>query len=51
MLFYLVVTPTGLLMRLLGKRPIPLHPDPALQSYWIRREPQPPEQRSMTNQF
>ena len=48
-LFYLTVTPTGLLMRLLGKRPVALEFDPAAASYWIRRDPLAPE--TMRNQF
>lgn len=38
LLFYLVVLPTGLLMRLFGKDPMERKRDPATQSYWIKRE-------------
>lgn len=49
-IFFLVVLPTGLLMRLLGKRPLHLHPDRASASYWVRREGSL-EPASMKNQF
>lgn len=50
-IFYLVVTPTGLLMRLLGKDPLRLKSDPNGQSFWIPRDPPGPPPGSMTNQF
>jgi len=40
LLFLLVVTPMAFFMRLLGKRPLRLAPDPSAGSYWIKREPQ-----------
>jgi DMSO/TMAO reductase YedYZ heme-binding membrane subunit len=40
LLFLLVVTPMAFFMRLLGKRPLRLAPDPTAASYWIKREPQ-----------
>lgn len=51
LMFFLVITPLGLLMRALGKRPIPLAPDPAQETYWTRRDPPGPDGGSMTNQF
>lgn len=33
--FALVVTPIGLVMRLLGKDPLTKRPDPTMDSYWI----------------
>lgn len=50
-LFYLVVTPVGLLMRLSGKDPLRLRFDSATKSYWIRRETAVPPAEGMTNQF
>ena len=50
-LFYLVVTPTGLLMRLFGKDPLRLSCDREAGSYWIQREPPGPSPETMTNQF
>jgi MFS-type transporter involved in bile tolerance (Atg22 family) len=38
LLYYLVVTPTGLVMRLLGKNPLVLQLDEKAKSYWIKRE-------------
>ena len=51
LIFYTTVTPTGLLMRVLGKCPIPLKFDPEAKSYWIKREPPGPKPESMTQQF
>ena len=50
-LFFLVVAPIGLLMRLTGKRPLALDLDPAAKSYWIERNPPGPLPGSMKNQF
>lgn len=50
-LFYGVVTPTGLIMRLLGKDPLRRRCDRNADSYWIRREPPGPTPESMRNQF
>lgn len=51
LIFYTTVTPIGLIMRLLGKRPIPVKFDPDIQSYWIKREPPGPTPESMHQQF
>ncbi|MFM9982294.1 MAG: SxtJ family membrane protein [Burkholderiales bacterium] len=37
--FFLVVTPTALVMRLLGKDPLRLRPGAGERSYWIARTP------------
>jgi hypothetical protein len=50
-LFFLVVAPIGLVMRLFGKRPLALGIDPAAKSYWIERTPPAPLPGSMKNQF
>jgi hypothetical protein len=49
--FFLCVTPIGLIMRLLGKDVLSLRRRADLQSYWIAREPPGPEPGTMTNQF
>jgi ABC-type uncharacterized transport system permease subunit len=36
--FYLVITPTGLLMRLFGRDPLARKFQPEAESYWIRRK-------------
>lgn len=36
--YYLVLTPTGLLMRLFGYDPISRHFDPEADTYWLPRE-------------
>ena len=50
-LFYCVLTPVGVLMRLTGKDPLRLKLDADADSYWITREPPGPPADSMTNQF
>lgn len=50
-MFYLVITPIGLFMRLFGKDFLRLRRDPACQSYWIRREPPGPDKNSLHRQF
>ena len=50
-LFYIVITPIGLMIRLTGKDPLRLKFDPDAESYWIPREPPGPPPGSMTNQF
>lgn len=49
--FFLVVSPIGLLMRLLGGDPLRLKFAPAARSYWIDRNPPGPDPRSMGEQF
>jgi hypothetical protein len=40
-IFYLVITPTGLLMRLCGKDPMERKWDPEATTYWKKREQDP----------
>lgn len=51
LLFYLVVTPTGLVMRALGKDLLRLRFDRQAKSYWIERQPPGPAPESMKDQF
>ena len=51
LLFFLVVTPIALLMRLFGKRPLHLETEPDAESYWIPRDPPGPEPDTMKQQF
>ena len=51
LLFFLVVTPVGLLMRATGKDPLRLRQDPRVGSYWIVRHPPGPPGESMGDQF
>jgi hypothetical protein len=37
-IFFLVLTPTGLIMRLVGKDPMERKWDPTAESYWVKRE-------------
>ncbi|TCT06058.1 hypothetical protein [Aquabacter spiritensis] len=50
-IFYGAVVPTGLLMRLFGKRLMPTGFDRAAQTYWIARTPPGPPPESMKRQF
>jgi hypothetical protein len=50
-LFIVLLTPLALVMRLFGKRFLPLSFEPGATSYWIRREPPGPEPQSIRNQF
>jgi hypothetical protein len=46
--FFGVITPIALIMRALGKHPVPLRADKTAKSYWIVREQQP---GAMTRQY
>lgn len=50
-LFYGVVAPLGVVMRLTGKDPLRVKLDARADSYWIPRKPPGPPPDSMTNQF
>lgn len=50
-LFYLVVTPIGLILRLSGKDLLSLKWQPEAESYWVKRDPPGPEGKSLRNQF
>ncbi|MCK7580737.1 MAG: SxtJ family membrane protein [Chromatiales bacterium] len=49
LVFFVVVTPTGLIMRLLGKDLLRMR-SPRSASYWIKRD-QPLDPQSLRNQF
>jgi large-conductance mechanosensitive channel len=51
LLFFVVVTPIALIMRILGKRPLLLKADPNASTYWIPREPPGPAPETMKQQF
>jgi Saxitoxin biosynthesis operon protein SxtJ len=51
LMFFVVITPIGLMMRALGKRPLKLRFEPNLETYWIARTPPGPPPSSMTQQF
>lgn len=50
-LFFIVVTPIALLMRILGKDPLRMRLDPNAKSYWIVRDPPGPKSESLKDQF
>ncbi|MEO0478161.1 MAG: SxtJ family membrane protein [Planctomycetota bacterium] len=43
LIWFLLVTPVGLIFRLLGRDPLDKHPDPKVPSYWkVRTKPRSP---------
>ena len=50
-MFYVVVTPMGVLMRLLGKDVLRLRREQREASYWVKREPPGPKPDSLIHQF
>lgn len=50
-MFFLVVTPIGLIMRAMGKDPLRLKRDPRCRSYWIERVPPGPAADSFEHLF
>ncbi|MBP5858134.1 hypothetical protein KAJ83_14030 [Marivibrio halodurans] len=51
LVFFLTITPIGLVMRILGRRPLDLEFDPKADSYWIDRTPPGPPPGSFDNQY
>ena len=51
LIFYGVIFPIGMFMRIFGKRPLNLEYNPNKSSYWIKRNPPGPPPESMINQF
>ena len=51
LVFFVTVTPTALIMRLLGKDPLHRKIDREAASYWIDRRPPGPSPETMKNQF
>jgi large-conductance mechanosensitive channel len=51
LLFFVTVTPIGLLMRALGKTPLQLSFDKNADTYWIPRTPPGPAAETMKRQF
>lgn len=51
LVFYLCVTPIGLLLRLFGKDLLALRWQPAQASYWIVRDPPGPRPETLRHQF
>jgi hypothetical protein len=50
-MFFLVITPMGVLMRLFGKDLLKLRRDPTVASYWVGRTPPGPTPTSLNHQF
>ena len=43
-LFYLIIAPTGLLMRAFGKDPLKRHFEPGATTYWVDAGPPRPKE-------
>lgn len=50
-MFFLVISPMGLVMRLFGKDPLRLRLDKTTLTYWLDRNPPGPKPDSLPNQF
>jgi hypothetical protein len=50
-MFFLVITPMGMMMRLFGKDLLKLRYDPNAASYWVGRTPPGPAPKSLNHQF
>jgi hypothetical protein len=50
-LFFVIVAPTAIVFRLLGKDPLRLALQGDASSYWIERRPPGPAPQTMSNQF
>lgn len=51
LVFFVVITPFALVMRLLGKQTLELKFDAKSDSYWKTKQPPGPDPKSMKNQF
>lgn len=51
LVFFTTVTPTAIIMRLMGKDPLRRKLDPEAKSYWIERDPPGPDPQTMHRQF
>ncbi len=49
--FYVILTPTGVIMRLLGRDPMERKFDKSAGTYWVRREQQPFDPKRYENLF
>lgn len=50
-IYFLVITPVGFMMRLMGRDSLRLKIDGSADTYWIKKSPPGPPPESMRNQF
>ena len=51
LIFFVVITPIAIVMRLAGRDPLRLKKSESAASYWLERDPPGPEPKSMSDQF
>ena len=51
LVFFLVVTPVGWIMRALGKDPLRRRPDPSAETYWIEKTAPDPSPKRLEKYF
>ena len=51
LLFFLILTPIGLISRLFGRRHLILHPDASLDTYWVPAEREEDRLKEFERQF
>ena len=51
LMYFLIFTPAGFILRAMGKDPLHLKLEPDADSYWIIRTPPGPKPESMSKQF
>ncbi|MCU0790898.1 MAG: SxtJ family membrane protein [Nitratireductor sp.] len=50
-IFFVIITPLGVITRLAGGKLLSLGYDKKAESYWVRRDPPGPDPQSVRNQF
>lgn len=50
-IFFVIITPLGVITRLAGGKLLSLGYDKKAESYWVRRDPPGPDPQSIRNQF
>ncbi|MCP4326872.1 MAG: hypothetical protein GY791_00320 [Alphaproteobacteria bacterium] len=51
LIYFVMITPIAICMRLAGRDSLRLKPDSGAHSYWIKRDPPGPEPETMADQF
>ena len=51
LVFFLIITPVGGIMRALGKNPLPRRPDRSADTYWIKKTPPDPSPKRLEKYY